>query len=78
MSRSRRKRKLGKCFCGWGFIPYEGKKHKGKQVAACPVLAFPHQENDRRSKYKKRREELSAEISSHEPLNVLHSQGENT
>lgn len=75
MSRSRRKHKLGKCFCGLGFIPYVGMKHKGKQVADCPVLQFPHQENDRRSKFRKRREELSAEISSYEPLNVLHSQG---
>jgi hypothetical protein len=55
MSRSRRKRKLGKCFCGRGKIPYHGEKRHGRQLADCPVLHYPHQENDRRGAFREQR-----------------------
>lgn len=63
MSRSRRKKKLGKCFCGKGLIPYKGltKKH-GRLRADCPVLHYPHEENARWDKFFRRRLELKAEI----------------
>lgn len=60
MSRSRHKRKLGKCICGRGHIPYRGDehKHRGKTPASCPILDYPHQVNDQRETHRKRRERL--------------------
>jgi len=62
MARSRRKRKLGKCFCGRGLIPYRGQRLRGVVVADCPVLHFSHQENDRRERFRERRADLRADV----------------
>ncbi len=56
MSRSRRKRKLGKCFCGHGHVPFRGLKRRGRQIAACPVLEYPDNWNDEREAFRRARE----------------------
>ena len=58
MSRSRHPDRLDKCPCGRGLIPFIGEKHRGKQVAACPVLEYPHAANEQRERHRQRRIDL--------------------
>lgn len=58
MSHSRRKFKIGKCFCGAGLIPLL--EHKYRHWAECPTLANPHEENDRFLRFLERKRNVDA------------------
>lgn len=57
MSRSRRPPDFGKCFCGRGHVPYVGdhNKHRGRRVGACPVLEYPHRDNEQFRRFREQR-----------------------
>jgi len=65
MSRSRRKRKLGKCICGRGHIPLIGvhRREHGRTWVGCPILEFVHEMNDEFLHFKEMRERLRYGVS---------------
>lgn len=60
MSRSRRPLKREKCICGRSLVRLRGEQHHGRPVTGCPVLDAPHEHNDERRRFKRRRDNIRA------------------
>jgi len=68
MSRSRRRRRHGKCICGRSLVPYDEHTDRRVPAAGCPLLDDAHRHNAMFRRFKAHRAELHSRGADDEPV----------